>query len=180
VKSALPRGPGLDFLALAVDEIPVQLTTAGINIHLGNCEPSLALPEVTCDPESTNDEEGKVSLEKILGCASLLAGFKTKRRNGSVKLVMVLACMYCEMRRWRRKLTCAMRTMTMIPIPSHDPATPPAALNGISSTVWPWYAQALRKRMWDKQMEPQVKSAARPDRATNQSKTVLPVAARFM
>jgi hypothetical protein len=79
VQSALPRGPGLDLLALAVDQVPVKLTTASVDIHLGDCEPSLALPEVTGNPEGSDNEEGEVSLEEIIGGTSLDTWFKTER-----------------------------------------------------------------------------------------------------
>jgi hypothetical protein len=54
---ALPRRPGLHLLALLVDEVPVKLTATSVDIHLCGSEPTLLLPEVTGDPESTNDED---------------------------------------------------------------------------------------------------------------------------
>lgn len=54
------------------------------------------------------------------------------------------------------------------------------AWNGISSSVCPWYAHALRNRMCAKQMEPHVKRAARPDNARSQLKTISPVASKLM
>ena len=79
---ALPRRPCLHFLALTVDEIPVQLTTAGIDIHLSGPEPSGALPEVSSNPEDRDDKESEVSLEEVLGGTDALAD----RGNSSVKL----------------------------------------------------------------------------------------------
>ena len=52
----LPRRPGLHLLALAVDQVPVKLTTTGVNVHLGGPEPSGALPEVSTNPEGHDDE----------------------------------------------------------------------------------------------------------------------------
>lgn len=84
-EETLPRGPLLHLLALAVDEVPVEFATAGVNIHLGSPEPSSALPEVTTDPESNNDEQSEVGLEEVLGCADALAD----GRDSGVKLVNV-------------------------------------------------------------------------------------------
>lgn len=81
-KEALVGGPGLHLLALAVDEVPVELTAAGINIHLRCPEPSGTLPEVTGDPESDNDEESEVRLEEIFGGTNALAD----GRDSSVEL----------------------------------------------------------------------------------------------
>jgi hypothetical protein len=86
VQSALPRGHELNLLAFAVDQIPVKLTTASVDIHLGNCEPSLALPEVTGNPEGANDEESEVRLEELVRGTSLDTRVETKRRDGSVEL----------------------------------------------------------------------------------------------
>jgi hypothetical protein len=92
VESALPGGPGLDLLTLAVDEVPVKLTATSIDIHLSDCEPALALPEVSGSPESSDDEKSKVRLEELIGCTSLLTRLKAERRNSSVELLMLLAC----------------------------------------------------------------------------------------
>ena len=66
------------------------------------------------------------------------------------------------------------------PNPIQDPVTPKMAVKGISSTVWPWYFQAFLKRMWEKQMLPQVKRAARPERDCSQSKATVPPVDRVM
>jgi hypothetical protein len=92
VESALPGGPGLDLLALAVDEIPVKLTAASVDIHLSDCEPALALPEVSSSPESSDDEKSKVRLEELVGCTGLLTRLEAERRNSSVELLKLLAC----------------------------------------------------------------------------------------
>lgn len=68
---ALPRGPRLHLLALPVDKIPVQLTTAGINVHLSGPEPTLALPEVSRNPKGRDDERGEVGLEELRGSTCL-------------------------------------------------------------------------------------------------------------
>lgn len=85
VEKSLPCGPGLDLLALAVDEIPVKLTTASVNIHLSGPEPTGTLPEVTADPKGNDDEEGKVRLEEILGGTDAFAD----GRDSSVELLSV-------------------------------------------------------------------------------------------
>lgn len=78
-KETLPCGPGLHLLTLGIDEIPVKLTTASVDVHLGGSQPALALPEVTGNPEGSDDEDGKVSLEEIRGSTDVLAGLKAKR-----------------------------------------------------------------------------------------------------
>lgn len=78
----LPRRPGLHLLAFAVDEVPVKLTAASVNIHLGGPEPASALPEVSGDPESNDDEESKVGAEEVLSGTNPLAN----GRDGSVEL----------------------------------------------------------------------------------------------
>lgn len=75
----LPGGPGLHLLALLVDEVPVELTAAGINVHLSGPEPSLTLPEVSSNPESTDDEEGEVGHEEVFSGTNLLASLEAKR-----------------------------------------------------------------------------------------------------
>jgi hypothetical protein len=71
VVEALPRGPRLNLLALGVDEIPVELTTASVDIHLSGTEPALALPEVTRDPEGSDNEGSEVGGEEVRGGTDL-------------------------------------------------------------------------------------------------------------
>jgi hypothetical protein len=85
VSETLPRRPGLDLLALAIDEVPVELTAASIDIHLGSPEPPGTLPEVSANPESGNDKESKIGLEEIFGGTNVLAD----RRDGSVELLVI-------------------------------------------------------------------------------------------
>jgi hypothetical protein len=87
-----PRRPGLHLLALAVNEVPVELTTTSVDIHLCGSEPALALPKVTCEPESSDDEGSKVGLKEVRGSTSLLTRRKTKGRNSGVELWLVLEC----------------------------------------------------------------------------------------
>jgi hypothetical protein len=84
VNQAPPRGPGLDLLALAVDEVPVEFTTTSVDIHLCGAEPSLTLPEVTADPEGSDDKGGEVSLEEVR-CGTGISD-SADGRNGSVEL----------------------------------------------------------------------------------------------
>jgi hypothetical protein len=79
VEETLPCRPGLDLLALAVDQVPVELTTTSVNVHLCGSEPALALPEVTGDPESTDNKGSEVGLEEIRGGTGLLALWEVKR-----------------------------------------------------------------------------------------------------
>lgn len=81
-QGTLPGGPGLHLLPLAVNEVPVELTTAGIDVHLSSPKPSSALPEVSGDPESGYNEESKVRLEELLRSTGLGAD----RRDSSVEL----------------------------------------------------------------------------------------------
>jgi hypothetical protein len=78
--------------------------------------------------------------------------------------------------------------------PTHEPQTPKAAVKGSSSSVWPWARQALRNRIWAKQMEPlsisifngkiedyyHVKKELKPDKARSQLNTVAPTGAILM
>lgn len=66
VDKASPGGHGGDAGALGVDVVPVELTAARVDIHLGSSEPTGALPEETDDPEEDDDEEGEVSVEELL------------------------------------------------------------------------------------------------------------------
>ena len=52
---------------VGIDLIPVELTTAGVDVHLVCSEPTGALPEVADDPEEDDDGEGEVGLEEALG-----------------------------------------------------------------------------------------------------------------
>jgi hypothetical protein len=61
VEETLPRGPGGDLGTLRVDEVPVEFTTASVNVHLSSAEPSLTLPEVSGNPKGSNDEDSEVS-----------------------------------------------------------------------------------------------------------------------
>ncbi len=60
-----PRRLVPHFFTFLVNEIPVELTAASINIHLSCSQPSLALPEVSGKPESSDNKEGEVRLEKV-------------------------------------------------------------------------------------------------------------------
>ena len=64
--------------------------------------------------------------------------------------------------------------------PIADPHRPKGDLKGRSAVVRPAALQARRNRMWERQIEPQAKKAARPAMAMSQLKTVLPAAASFM
>src|SRR5690349_12467674 len=72
-----------------------------------------------------------------------------------------------------------MRMRTTKTRPTHDPQTPPMALKGISSSVWPLYFHAARNRMCARQIDPQQTSIAKPDKARSQSKITGPAASKF-
>lgn len=86
VEETLPCGPSGNLSTLPVDEIPVKLTATTVDIHLSGAKPSLALPEVTSNPEGGNNENGKVSLEEIRSSSGLLAFWEVERRDSSVEL----------------------------------------------------------------------------------------------
>lgn len=95
----LPRGPSGNLGTLPVDQVPVKLTTASVDIHLSSAEPTLTLPEVTGNPEGADDKDGKVSLEKVARGTSLLTGRQVEGRDSSVELVSILV--FCLSRKFR-------------------------------------------------------------------------------
>lgn len=52
---------------MSIDSLPIVLTTSGIDIHVNELDPSLALPDPADDVEEDDDGEGKVGLEEVLG-----------------------------------------------------------------------------------------------------------------
>lgn len=96
MEETLPRGPTGNLGTLLVDQVPVKLTTASVDIHLSSAEPTLTLPEVTGNPEGADDKDGKVSLEKFARGTSLLTGRQVEGRDSSVELVPMLVFAYLE------------------------------------------------------------------------------------
>jgi hypothetical protein len=84
IHNALPGWPSSDLGLVGVDGFPVQVTTTGINIHLLNLEPSLALPEEANDPEEEDDRDGKEVGEESLGIVELISAWWS---DGVVELV---------------------------------------------------------------------------------------------
>jgi hypothetical protein len=82
VKHAAPSRPCGLLGTLGVDVVPVKLSPAGVEINLVDAEPSLPLPDVSADPEETDNEEGEVTVEEFVGGSDLLA----KGRDGDVEL----------------------------------------------------------------------------------------------
>jgi hypothetical protein len=83
VGQTLPGGPSLHLLALPVDQVPVELATASVNVHLGSPEPTGALPVVATNPESSDNKDGEVGGEEIrCGADATIA----EGRDGSVEL----------------------------------------------------------------------------------------------
>jgi hypothetical protein len=89
VEDTAPRGVGRDLGAVGVDGIPVELTTAGVDIHLVGAEPTGALPGETNDPEDDDAEQGKLALEEALD--SVETGLANRSSNGGVELDIKLA-----------------------------------------------------------------------------------------
>lgn len=90
----LPRRHGSRLCALGVDVVPVKLSPASVDIDLVEREPSLALPEVTADPEEANDEEGEVRVEELVCSANLLP----RRRDSDVELCRLADGLSCAER----------------------------------------------------------------------------------
>jgi hypothetical protein len=72
VEEAPPGGPGSDLCAVSVDGLPVELTTTGVDIHLGSAEPASALPEEADDPEEHDDGDGEEGHEETLSVVDLI------------------------------------------------------------------------------------------------------------
>lgn len=69
-------------LAFGIDVVPVEHTTASVDVHLVGAEPTSALPEVANDPEEHDDRKGEVRLEEGFGGADIGAN----GGDGSVEL----------------------------------------------------------------------------------------------
>ena len=82
VQGTSPGRPGSLLGALRIDVVPVELPPASVDVDLVQLEPSLALPEVSADPEEDDDEEGKVAVEEVVSGTDLGA----KGGDGSVEL----------------------------------------------------------------------------------------------
>jgi hypothetical protein len=79
VSETLPCRPSLDLLALAVDEVPVELTATGIDIHLSGPKPTSTLPEIADDPEQSNNEQRKIGGEEVFSSSEVLANGRDSR-----------------------------------------------------------------------------------------------------
>ena len=60
-----------------------MLTTAGIEVDVGDADESLSLPDVADDPEEEDDREGEVGLEEALGIVQVACEW---RSNGHEEL----------------------------------------------------------------------------------------------
>ena len=80
--------------ALSVDVVPVKLSSATVNVHLGRAEPALALPQVTTNPEEQYDKGGKVGVEELL--SSTRVADSTDRGNGGIELGQLVAISWSE------------------------------------------------------------------------------------
>jgi hypothetical protein len=58
VHDPLPGRAVGESLALGVDQIPVELTTAAVDVDLVHAQPALSLPEVADSPEQEHDGKG--------------------------------------------------------------------------------------------------------------------------
>lgn len=89
VQEATPCGPRGNLGTVGVDGVPVELTTAGVDIHLVGSEPTGALPGEADDPEDNDAEQGKLTLEEALD--GVQARLADRSSNGSVELEERLA-----------------------------------------------------------------------------------------
>ena len=85
VVKALPGWPGSHLSPLGVDQVPVKLTSAGVDIHLRSPQPSLSFPEVSAHPEEQYNRQSKIRNEEAFRSANVTAD----GRNGSVELCKV-------------------------------------------------------------------------------------------
>ena len=82
VQGSTPLGHGSNPRAFGHDRIPVNFTTAAVDVDLGQLQPSSLFPEVSTDPEENDDKKGKIRLEEALG----IVDASPERPDGSVKL----------------------------------------------------------------------------------------------
>jgi hypothetical protein len=87
VDDATPLGQGSNSGTLSVDELPVNLPAAAVNVNLSGSEPALALPEVTAGPEEEHYRKGKVGLEEALGIVETATGGCNGHEELSLMLV---------------------------------------------------------------------------------------------
>lgn len=59
--------------SVRVDEVPVKLPPASVEINLRGLKPTLTLPNVSADPEETDAEESEVSIEELFGGSDVCA-----------------------------------------------------------------------------------------------------------
>ena len=74
VQETSPGGPSGNLGTVGVDGLPVELTTATVDIHLVGAEPAGTLPGESDDPEEHDDEESKVRREETLSVVQVGAG----------------------------------------------------------------------------------------------------------
>ena len=84
MQGALPHWPAGNLRTVRVDNIPIELTTASVNVHLVRAQPAASLPEVANDPEEEDDGEGEVDLEEALG--GVQAGLSNWSSDSGVEL----------------------------------------------------------------------------------------------
>lgn len=72
----------LHFLPLLVNEVPIEFTAAGVDIHVSSPEPALTLPNPTTEPEKDDDRKGEVRLEECFSGTDVRAN----GRDGGVEL----------------------------------------------------------------------------------------------
>ena len=72
MSETLPRRPGLNLLALAVNKVPVELTATSVDIHLSGPKPTSTLPKVADDPEQRDNEKREVRGEEVFSSSEVL------------------------------------------------------------------------------------------------------------
>lgn len=171
-----PSGPLSNLGAVGIDHVPVVLTKTSIKIDLVDCEPLGSLPDVANDPEQNNDGDSKARHEKVSGIA---IAFLACRADGDEELAA---------KNGEAKGKTEPRTPYTSSGPERDLlkgtalTLPCGAETDVGLGVWVSKIDQVKvggSRL-TKQMEPQVKRAARAETARSQLKTRLPEDARTM
>lgn len=173
MQSPLPLGQGGNSGTMGAHLVPVDFAPTRVDIDLVDADATLALPDVADGPEEENNGHREPRREELVGGRDLIvvAGWEEgadELGGGNVRVFFAWKRgRIVADGNWGGRLTVARSTIPQRISPTQDPATPKTAWKGISSRVWPCRAQAWRNRMCARQMEPQVKRAARPESERN-------------
>lgn len=174
VEHAAPPGPGSELLVPGSNFLPVVLAETSVQINLVKLEPAGVLPEVATNPEEKDDGNGKHGLEEVLSSTgTALPG----RSDGSEGLGSENDEAEEETHPRAPNSTGSLEGNVVqgatLKLPGGSEAN--VGLKCVRERK-----RQRRRLEHTKQMEPQVKRAARPERARSQSKTTPPEEARTM